>query len=336
MNEIDKIIKKPFNKLASVYLIYGEDDLLLNQFQNKFKEFFAKNNFMSSFNISFLADDQEDFVFKLKNYLMTLPVNADKRLVIASCENYFLQKNEADSILKNLFSNFPDSSILLIKVKGKIDRRLSLNKAVGKIGRIINLQPPRFQDLDKWILNSFRKKEKSIDKKSVKLLEHMFNNNLERLHTEIDKITTCFIDKNEIRYSDIIKIVSRDRLLKDDIIFTFLDAFSKRDRVQSLKILNEMLYAGEYPLKILTMITRQLRLLISIKELKNMNYRPDKIAKILKEHPYPVKKCYNFCDNFSKEELFTFMERALEANYAIVSGKYSQDQMALEMILFKM
>ncbi|MFW5985527.1 MAG: DNA polymerase III subunit delta [Halanaerobiaceae bacterium] len=330
---MDKILKKPLAKQKNVYLIFGEEDYLLDRFVERYIDKFVAEE-VKDFNLTFLEDEQ-DFPANLKSKVSTVPVMSETRFVIARCENYFANKNTDDQILISLLENFPSTTKLIIVVYGKIDRRLKVNKAVKKQGKIVNLKPPRYQNLDQWIKKRFQKEGKTVDNKSISFLEHMFNNRLQRLDTEIEKIVTCFHNKDSLVYNDLRQIISKDRLLKDDVIFSFLDAFSSKDYGKALQILNEMLNEGEYPLKILAMINRQLRMLISVKELKKKGKAPQKTASILGEHPYPVKKCYRFCNNFSFEELEELLERSLETNKALVTGKYNDHRLALELMLLE-
>ena len=334
MKKARKILNKPLSEQESVYLVYGEEDYLLEKFlQNYIDEFVSDE--IKGFNLTHLEDDSSDFARQLKNKASTVPVGAERRFVIAHCKNYFVQKNTEDDILISLLSNFPESTILLIAVYGDIDRRIKINREVKKAGQIINLSAPRKGQLDEWIKKQFIRRNKEVDRKSISFLEYMFNSNLLQLNSEIEKITTCFHEQEKLTYQDIRNIISRDRLLKDDIIFSFVDAFSERNKGKAIQILNEMLSAGEPPLRILAMINRQLRLLISAKELKSEGQTYRQAAKKLGEHPYPIQKCYRFCDNFSFSELEKFLSRALEANRALVTRKYEKNRLALEIMLLE-
>ena len=335
MSELEKILKTTLSEQPPFYLVYGEEDYLINQFVEQYVEKFVDED-IKDFNLSFIDDSQKNFIQNLKNSLVTVPIMSKQRFVVANCEEYFVSKSSQDDKLISILTNIPETSRLIIAVYGKIDGRIKLNKTVKKVGQTVHRKPPRFQNLDNWIKEEFVRRGKQIDKKGISLLEHMFNNNLQQLSVEIDKIVTCFYEQEKITDMDIKKIVSQDRLLEDDVIFSFLDAFSQRNKGKALQILREMLYIGEYPLSILAMINRQLRLLISIKELKQEGNAPREIASILNQHPYPVKKCFSTCDNFSFLELEKFMERVLQANLELVTGRYQNKDLALELILLKM
>lgn len=332
MADIDKILNKEKGNLKSVYLIYGSEKFLLENMVDKFLEKFVPEE-IRGFNLTFLEDDHSQFVKSLKNKVKTLPVMSQKRFVIVNCSEFFKSKNSQDKSLIKLFNDFPETTVLLIVVNGKIDKRIKINKEVKKIGKIIELEPPKYKNLDKWIKNKFADYDKQVGRKAVALLEDMFNNNLQRLESEIEKIITYNFNNDLIRYRDIKKVISRDRLLEDNIIFSLTDALSEKKKKKAVKILNEMINQGESPLMILAMIVRQLRLLLQVKVLKIEGKKHKKIAKILKQHPYPVKKCYYQSDNFSEEGLEMLLERFLEANHDIVTGKYKNEKMALELAL---
>lgn len=258
---------------------------------------------------------------------------SDRRYVVARCKDYFTGKNGNDNKLAKLFDDFPETTILLIVVEGQIDKRLKPAKKIKEVGEIINLKAPRYRQLDNWIISKFKNHGKKVNRSVVQLLEEMFSNNLEQLENEIEKVSIYTGDKDLISLEDIQKIISRDRYIEDNMIFKLVDALSERNEGQAIILLNDMMKEGEAPLRILAMVVRQVRLLLSVKELKNEGKSPDQIAKILGEHPYPVKKCYRQCDNFSEEELEIMLEKFLKANYEIVTGKYKDSRFSLELAM---
>ena len=332
MSQIKNILNKNLTELKSIYLVYSKEKYLLENFIEKFELKFISEE-VRDFNLSFLDDDDPDFVKKLISNSKTLPTFTEKRFIIANCKNYFVKKSSEDNKLISLFDNFPETTILIILVEGKIDKRIKLNKTIKKEGKIIELNPPKYNNLDKWIEDKFKENKKNIDKRGIKLLEEMFDNNLRLLENEIEKIVSCYFDKKYINLEDIKKIISRDKTMRENTIFSLTDALSERDKERALIIFNEMIKNGENSLMILSMIARQLRLLIQVKELKEKGYRHKKIASILNEHPYPIKKCFYQGDNFNSEELEVLLERFLEANVDILTGKYNDKKVALEMAM---
>lgn len=330
MTELDKILNKSIDELKPVYLITGEESYLLNDFKEKYIKKFIENQ-AGDFNFTFL-EEVENFPAILKNQVNTPPFMADKRYIIARTTEYFTMKHEDDQLLINLFKNFPDTTILIILVDGKIKRNLKVIQELNKIGEIIEIAAPRYAELDKWIINQFAKRGKSVDEQGIRLLEQTFNNNLQMLESEIEKITLFKSDEEKIGLNDIQGIISKDKLIEDTLVFSLTDALVAKKPGLAIVVLNELLLSGAIPLKILGTIVWQIKLFLSVKILKARGKNPLDISRRLKVHQYPVKKCYGKTDNFTVDELEIMLERFLEANHNIVTGKY-QPEIALEMAI---
>lgn len=328
-----KILDKRIDQLKPVYLLYSEEKYLLDEFVDEFINKFIDDG-IKDFNFNYIDDEEENFVNILKSQVNTLPVMADKRFIIVKSENFFKKKTSQDNQLIKLFNNFPDTTILLILIEGKIDKRLKIIKSIKKTGEVVEINPLKYKDLDDWIKIQFKSKGKKVDKTVIETLKKMFNNELQLLESEIEKIITFNYEKEFINVSDVLDIISKDRLINDEEIFSFTDALIGKEKGKALKILNEMIEDGAVPFMILGTIVWQLNLLLSVKELKKKGLNPDQIAKVIKKHPYPVKKSYRQSDNFTLEEIELLMEKFLKANYDIVTGKYNE-KMALEMAILK-
>lgn len=330
MGTLKAVLKKSLTQLKPLYIISSEDRYILSSFKEKFIEKFIDES-IRGFNYTYL-EDVEDFPVLLKNQVNTPPMMADKRFIIVRTADYFAAKQSKEELIISLFNNFPETTILVILVDGKVNNRLKVVSEAKKIGEVIKVSAPKYAELDKWIVAEFRKKGKNIDRTSVKFLEQMFSNNLQRLESEVEKISLYKIENKNIGLEDILQIVSKDRLIEDNLIFSLTDAVMSRQIGEAIKILKQMLNGGAIPLVILGTMIWQIRLLLSVKVLKEKGNNIEKIAKILKSHQYPVKKCYKYSSNFSERDLEEMMEGFLEANNNIVTGKY-EPTLALELAI---
>lgn len=333
MSILDNILKLKKDKLKPVYLIYGEEKYILDKFKNDFINKFIDES-VNDFNFNIL-DDKENFEITLNNQIKTPPIMGDKRFIVVRTEEFLTKKSDKEELLIKLFDDFPQSTILVILVYGKVDKRLKLYKKVKQIAEVIETSAPRYNNLDDWIKNEFKKRNKIVDRSTVKFLEYMFNNNLETLEREIEKITLYTGESSEkISLDSIKKIISKDRLLEEKEVFNLTDAIMDKKKGQALKILNHMIAQGAIPLQILGTIIWQVKLLMSVKELKLEGKDPKIIARELKVHHFPVNKCYQKSDYYTDSELELMIERLLEANLDIVYGRY-EPLMALEMAIVR-
>lgn len=320
-------------EIKNIYYVESEDDFLREEFKNKFIKKFIPEE-IRGFNLSYVRRG-EKYIERLKNTLNTPPIGAKKRFVITELDSGFDFNKEENKKLEKIISSIPDSSIFLLLNAGSIDKRTKIYKIIRKIGKYFKLQTPKYKDLDNWIKNQFNKQGKIIDKKALKILEEMFNNQLDILQSEIQKIVTRFPDKEKINFYDLKEIISRDRLIEDQEIFKFLDLIGEKRTSEALLSLKEMINKGAYPLYLLTMLANHIRLLMEVKFYSRYTSDYKKIADKLNKHPYPVKKALKRSRNFTQHELEKILEEVMQANYNFVTGYYPDQNLALEMIVMK-
>lgn len=268
MNNLARILKKPLKELKPLYIIASEDRYLLNDFKDKFIESFVDEG-SRDFNLTFLEEDEtEDFPARLK--IRSIPHRFLRKRDLLLPEQLTISQihKKKEDLLISLFRNYPETTITLILVDGKIKQGLELVKAAKEIGEVLTVTAPRFAELDKWIVNEFKKRGKDIDFEGVKLLEQIYSNNLQRLETEIEKIVLYRMDKEKISLTDLLEIISRDKLLEDNLIFNLTDAVMQGKKAVAIRELKQMLAGGAIPLAILSTLNWQLRLLLSVKVLK--------------------------------------------------------------------
>lgn len=332
MKRLKNILKRSLEELKPLYIISSSDRFILNDFKNKFIDRFIAEE-IRDFNYTYL-EEGDKFPAVLKNQANTPPVMSSRRFIIARTVDYFTAKQKKEELIVKLFNNFPETTIMIILVDGKANGKLKIVKEAKKIGSVINVSAPKYNQLDKWIKIKFDKKGKKIDKKGINFLERMFNNNLQLLGSEIEKICLYKYHSQKIYLEDILEIVSRDRLIEDDLVFSLTDALIAREPGKAVSILKQMIRGGTMPLMLLGTIAWQIKLLLMVKVLKQKGKNPSEIARIIKSHPYPVKKCYSKTNSFSEAELEVMLENLLEANVNIISGRFDPE-LALEMAIVR-
>ena len=320
-------------KLKKIYYVESEDDFLREKFKNEFIERFIPEE-IRGFNLSRVKSGDR-YIERLNTVLNTPPAGSKKRFIISEFDSGFDFNKEELEKLGQVISSMPESSVFLLLNSHSIDKRKKLYRTIKKEGSSFDLQTPKYRELDHWIKQQFKTQNKLIDSQAVKMLEDMFNNQLDILKSEIEKIITRFPEKEKIKFSDVREIISRDRLIEDREIFSFLDLIGEKRTARALLSLKDMINKGAYPLYLLTMLANHIRLLMEVKFYRRYTTNHKKIAEKLNKHPYPVKKALQRSKNFTQHELENILEEILQANYKFVTGYYPDQNMALEMIVMK-
>ncbi|GAB6100236.1 DNA polymerase III subunit delta [Halanaerocella petrolearia] len=331
--QYEDILQQNVDGLESIYLAYGEDEYLLEKFVDRFITSFVDDEFRD-FNLNVIKQEN-NLVGQLVNAAETLPFMTDKRIVVVHTYDLFTKQVKDINLLYNLLDDFPETTILLFVSYKKPDKRLKLYKKVNKIGEILEFRSLKYKKLDRWIKKRVQQEGYQIKFKAIKLLEEAFNNDLQRLQSELEKIITFVGDKNTITKSDVAAVISRDWLVKDNIIFDFVDAIGHQNTSLALELLNNILEEGTEPKQILGMIARQIRLMLQTKLLSQQGLTVKEIAKELNQHPYPIEKCLKQSRNFSVSSLEEALERLAETDYKLVTGADQEFELELLVIDLK-
>lgn len=327
-----KVLKADMQELNSLYLLHGSDDYQIDKFVEKFIERHCAGEF-KDFNLDVLTEDDNSMV-QLFNSVETLPFMVEKRVVIFHAYELLSGKTGMDEKLFDLISDVPETTVLLLVSHKKTDKRLKLYKEIKKQGEIIKFESLKYKKLDMWIKKQVQREDYKITNRAVKLLEEAFNNNLQRLKSELEKII-IFADDTDLITKDIVeKVISKDWLVKENIIFDFVDEIGRNNTSKALNLLFDILNEGTTPKQIIGMIARQLRLMLQSKLLSKEGLTIDQIAGRLKQHPYPVEKCLKQSKNFSIENLEKALEKLLDADYNLVTG--NDDQLELELLVVEL
>jgi DNA polymerase-3 subunit delta len=86
------------------------------------------------------------------------------------------------------------------------------------------------------------------------------------------------------------------------------------------------------PLYLLSMIARQIRILLQISELQGQGLAEREIATRLKLHPYVTKKGLAQARHLSKDQLRDAHKRIVETDWSIKTGEVD-DKLALDLLV---
>ena len=281
-----------------------------------------------------------------------MPFLTEKRLVVV--RNWLTQpgrpkrKSKADASddplaqLAAYLPDVPDTTGLVLAEDETLPAthpvlKLAQDKSKGGFVKLFDLP----DDPVRWINERARLKGGQISRPAAQLLStriHRGNKNdrdhfaednrlyLRKLDTELDKLV-AYASGRPIDERDVETLVSDEQVAD---MFGFVDAIGARDGAAALRILRGVLGRGEQPLIVLTMITRQTRLLIQAKE--NDRLSPAELAQTLGLHPFVAEKLTRQARNFSMTQLERAHVAVMETDLAIKTGRM-EDVVALDVLV---
>lgn len=195
-------------------------------------------------------------------------------------------------------------------------------------GYVQEFETPRHGAVSGWITRRVQAIGGEIQSGAVMALTAYGEDDLRLLDQEIEKLLTYAGDR-PITEHDVHRLVPA---ATESDIFAMVDALGQRDHRAAVTRLHELLEAGESPIYLLYMITRQFRILTQVKELASQGMHQPAIRSKLGLHPFVIKKALAQARNFSLKQLQTIYGKILETDEAIKTGQL-EPELALDILV---
>ena len=288
-----------------------------------------------------LLDGKDLTMGDLHNACDTIPFLADKRLVIVTDlltrlaprrkEKLAAPQSALLDALIGYLTSVPETTRLIFVENKPLARShpvLTLAQREDR-GFAKRFDPPAEASLPRWIHERARKYGGDIEPQASHHLAALVGVDLRLLDQEIHKLAIYANQERAISISDIDALVP---YAQSAVVWDLVDAVGQQDDRAAAQTLHRLLDSGEHPLLLLTMITRQFRLLILVTELKASGATVELCAKALKLHPYPVRKLYNQATHFSAGQLENVYRHLLDTDLAVKTGEI-EPQTALDLLV---
>lgn len=301
-----------------VFFLYGPNTFFS---QRKLKEIIEKyrSKHKSGFNLVKIESTEEGFEIT-KDSIETVSMFSGKKLIII--ENLFSSNKNIQNKFQEYFEKiniFEKEEISVVIFENReIDKRNKLFKLLIKK----SFKKQEFLDIPPFKIRKFIEEETKIlegkiSHSAIDELILFFGNNLWEIENELKKLI-IYKNGETIEKKDIENVCTANVDLN---IFKTIEAISKKNKKEALKLISEHFEKGENEIKILSMIVYQFRVLLKIKSLLDEKKSFFQIQKISRLHPFVIKKTLPIAKNFSQEDLKNIYKKILETDFSIKTGK---------------
>jgi len=325
------------------YIICGDDSFRCHDALNEIKAGLGSPD-MVSINTTVL-DGRKLTVRALTDVCSVVPFMATSRLVIVEGLFRRFQPGErqakssggddAGQVLKEwqniaeYIKLMPQTTVLVLfdsDLEAKAVNPL-LKSLTAAADRVSQLNEIKGRELAAWIKDYTVKNGGKISAGAVSLLADYIGGDLWSLTGELNKLMT-YCEGREISDADVREISS---FAREESIFVLVDSVLEGRIKDAQLMLHRMLKYGTAPQQILTMIDRQLAIILKVKELSNGNQQ--EIREKLGLHPrYPLDKTLRQARTFTIPRLRRAFHSLLDTDVAIKTGKY-EDDLALDLLI---
>jgi len=272
-----------------------------------------------------VLDGRTTTLNEIRQHCDTLPFLADRRLVLVRglLERLGQKSSRADNqFLLELVDYLPTmpATARLFFLEGrtlpKSNPVLKLARS-SKAGHVKTFEVPREGELARWVREQVKQSDAEIEPQAVQALCTYVGPDLYQLHQEIVKLAAYTDGQRAISIQDVQLLTPHARQAS---IFDMVDALGQRNGRTASRIYHTLLDAGEHPLAIMAMITRQFRLMIQVQELAPKLGTSQAIARELRQNPYPIRKILAQSKNFTSGQLSRIYHRLLDIDVEIKTG----------------
>lgn len=326
-----------------IYLLYGGDDFSLQETLSSLKEAVEPAE-LRDVNIAAL-DGTRVTVEELVAASSTVPFLAEKRMVIVdgllSLFEVRAPSRSASSRatstrgaalgqwepLAQRLSGIPETTDLVF-VDGLLSESNPLLSRMRPLAKTLRFPLPSGRELPEWVRLRAAKLDAEIEPRAVAALAENVGRNLRMLDQELQKLSV-YRGGERIRLQDVQDLVAH---VKEANIFAAVDAVLEGRSRLAIRTIRQLVDAGRAPTNIITMIGRQVRLLLLAKDLKAQGVLPAEMGRRLSLSGYPLRKTLEQGERLTTQRLVEMHHRLLEADLGIKTGE-TDGQLALDLLI---
>ncbi len=273
-----------------LYLLYGDEPFLIHEFIQNIRAEYQQAEFINCTGES-ISEKQ------LIEICTALPFFNNHQIYHFPniLENSNLS-SESENLQKALLVP-PNHLTLIFSHDGQPDKRKKIFKFFASLSEVLEFKPLQGATLFTWIQEQFKAHNSTYEPQVISLLESLLGNNLWLLSREIEKLC-IFAQNHSITEDDLNKIISA---VNQANIFTFVDMLGHKKTNRALEMLHSLVSDKYDVIPLLTMITRQFRLILQCLSLKEQ-YKND-WKKHLQLHPFVAQKIEQQAKNFNIPKL---------------------------------
>ncbi len=323
-----------------LYILSGQDDFSLTQSLEGIKRGIGEPAVLAASTTT--LDGQQSTLDQLRTVCQTVPFLLEKRLVIitgllerfahegrTSRQKKTKRTDQEDEykLFAACITRLPDSTILVL-IEGRIANNNPLFRELADKAVVKSFPLLRDTKLRQWVQRQVKEAGGSISPPAVDLLAKLVGSNLWIMTSEIDKLI-LFASGRRIEEEDVKALVS----VQPTSVFAMVDAIVEFKAELAEQLLEQLLQRGAAPAYLLVMLSRQIRMIVRARELRNQGKPQTEIQnKLGLASEFALRKTLEQASRYSLLRLKEVYSRLLEADLAIKTGRY-EGQLALNILV---
>lgn len=326
------------NNFKNICLLCGGEFFLARWAVRALTDKYVRDGF-ADFDLTRLDGQKDPDAAELINACETLPMMSERKLVMVEdlkdLAGACARDEKDEKELLAYLAQIPESCMLVFVCREKVDKRKKIYKRIAEYGSIYEFDKLTEADLTRWIYKRFGGLKKQID---PRLVQNLIENtgyfdkdseyNLFNLDNDIQKI--AFHAQGEVIEADDINRTVSGNVQKD--VFSLIDALSREDKKHALKMLSNLMSAGESVYGVLALLFRQYEHMLKISEMKDNQETMAEIRQKLGLPDFIIKKLTSYAQKYSTAKLKKILQEAYQVDKNIKTG-FLDPRLSMEMFI---
>lgn len=292
-----------------IYLLYGKDSFLKEQFLKKLKKQFGE----CEKGINYIVIDEKT-IGNIIDDIETPAFGYEKKLIIAKNTMLFKKKNPIAEKISNYIKSTEITGADLIFVENEIEKN-KLYNAINKVGTIKEFSELKIYDLIKQIKSISKAYNVNINDAVAKYLVECVGTNMQDIINELRKLIEFAGNSGTIKKEDIDALTIKKT---ESIIFELTDNLGKKNIKKSIEVLNNLIYSREPLQVILIMLYRHFKKLYIVQLCNGKDVQ--KHLNLKQNQTFLIRKYNEQSRYFSKNEIEKILEEFIYLDEASKNG----------------
>jgi len=320
-------------KLAPLYVFYGEETFLLHHYLDKIKKI-KIDELTESFNFHKLTSETFD-IRTFADAVENLPMMAETTMVWVDDVDLFKLSESDRTAVAEIISDIPDYCCVIFTyetVAWKPDKRQKkLWDAILAQGQIVEFAKQDQRDLIPWIIRHFAARKKNISGDLAAYLIEITGGTMTALSGEIAKIC-AYSGADHIRKTDIDAVTEP---VMDAVVFQMTDLLGRGEYGKALLKLDQLLKMQQEPIAILGALGMHFRRLSTARILLDNGKGSGDLMKVCGIGDYPARKTMDAARRFSQDFCRRASELILQTDYQLKTS-YDDPDRILELLVLQL
>jgi len=307
-------------RFAAAYLLYGEETFLKEEAVAALRRVVLGEGTpgaSQNWNLTVLEGASAGMA-EILDAARTLPMLEPRRMVLVR-NSERLRETDAQSLRRYLDEPTLTSCLVFVTGEGKPDFRKAIFRALQEAGAAVEFKAVRGRSVQKWIRDRLREIGAEIEEEALALLEVHLGSDLFRIDQEVRKALDYLAPSRRITTKALSETLGG---AVAGSVFELAERVGAGETEEAICLLRGILAEGEEPVRLLSLITRQIRILILGKALVKAGRQGRDLASALgiPSVPFVVEKTRNLIARFPEAAGAASLRRILDADRALKRG----------------